>query len=134
MQLDFAFVADYAQAAAGKINVIGGAFDTIWLKDVPAIYPIVSLAMRFLISPGEFNRSHSLEVIIVDADGKKLATANGQMGVGPNDAAQSWKPANVVMTLNFVNLRFDRFGSYAIEILVNGMSLKSLPLELAKRQ
>ena len=130
MQLDFAFVADFAQTSAGKINVIGGGFDKINAREVPLIYPLMSLVVRLQISPAEFGRSHQMEVLVLDEDGQKIATANGQIRVERPESSQAWRPGGATIALNFVNLEFKKFGTYAIEIMVNGMSLKSLALDI----
>jgi len=133
MQLDFAFLADFAQTSGGKINVVGGAFDHIWTKDVPLTYPLMTLVARLVLSPAEVGRDHKLEVIIMDSDGKKIANVDGGLRVERSIQGDAWKPSGTFLALNFLGVRFEKFGSYSIEIVANGSSLKSIPLEIAKR-
>lgn len=134
MQLDFAFVADFAQVAGGKVNVIGGAFDRIWAKEVPLVHPLMTLVMRFIVTPAEVGRAHKLEVIVVDEDGQKITSISGDLTVEKVGPAKSWEPVTPVLAWNIMNARFEKFGTYAIEILVNGTSMKSLPLHIAPRR
>jgi hypothetical protein len=134
MELDFAFLADSAQVVNGRLFVLGGALDRLWAPQVPVVHPLMTLAMRFQLSVAELDREHQLEVVLIDGDGKHLSKVGGKLKVGRRVEQELWKPAMPLLTINLVNTKFERFGSYAIEILVNGTSLKSLPLELVERK
>ncbi len=134
MQLDFAFLADFAQVVGGKINVIGGSFDTIWTKNMPSTHPLMTVVAGFELSPGEIGRDHRLELILMDGDGKKIAVVDGGLRIERTISGEGWKPAKVPFAFNFFGIRFEKFGSYSIEIIANGSSLKSLPLTIAQRR
>lgn len=134
MELDFAFLADSAQILGGKLYAMGGATDRLWAQKVPVAHPRMSLVLRFELSAAEVDRAHQLEVIMMDSDGKRVAGVSGQLKVGRRPDAESWKPATPLLALDLVNVRFEKFGVYSIEVMVNGSSLKSLPLELLERQ
>ncbi len=134
MELDFAFLADSAQIVGGKLYTIGGAMDRLWAQKVPVVHPRMSLVMRFLLTAAEVERMHQLEVVMMDSDGKKVAGVSGQLKVGRNDGADTWKPASPLLSIDLVNARFEKFGAFSIEILANGSSLKSITLELLERQ
>ena len=131
MQLDFAFLADFAQVASGKLYVVGGAFDRIVARDVPVVHALMTLAVRMVLTPAEVSRPHHVEVVILDEDGKRIADVNGNLMVDRPETGEHWKPVPAMLTWNFLNVQFERFGSYGVEILVNGSSVKSLPLEIA---
>jgi len=133
MEVDFAFLADAAEALNGKIYVLGGAFDTIWASNVPVVYPRMSLVMRLLFSPAEVGRKHKLEINIMDADGKRIAAVGGDLQVGQSpDVPAGWKHGFLTV-LNFGNLRFEKLGDYSIEIAANNFSLKPISLRVAQR-
>ena len=52
MDVDFALLADSAEAVNGKLYMMGGAFDSIWATAVPLTHPRLSFVMRLLFSPG----------------------------------------------------------------------------------
>ncbi|MBI4064191.1 MAG: hypothetical protein HY401_07820 [Elusimicrobia bacterium] len=130
MELDFAFLADAAEVTNGKLYVIGGAFDTLCVRELPASWPRLTLVMRFLLTPAESGRPHALEIIVLDEDGKKIVNLSSSLNVERPPNMLSGTKQSVPIALNFFNARFDKKGSYSIEILVNGTSLKSIPLKI----
>lgn len=134
MEVDFAFLADCAEANQGKISVLGGAFDTIWAERLPVIHPRLSFVLRLVLSASEMGRKHTLEINIVDEDGKSIATIGGELAVGPKSPSvpAGWKQG-LLSVMNFQNLKFDKFGNYCFEILANNSCLKSVSLRIAQR-
>ena len=67
---------------------------------------------------------------MLDADGRHVASAKGELTVAKSpDAPQGWKQA-VILPLRFMNVPFQQTGHYSIEILVNGTMLKAIPLRV----
>ena len=129
--LDFAFLADAAEAEPGrKFYVLGGGIDQIAGPAFPLVHPHMALVMRFLVHPTELGRSHRLEVRMVDADGKELARVEGDINTAAGDVIGREVPVNMV--LNKGNSRFEEPGDYAIDILMNNQYLKSVPLRVAR--
>ncbi len=127
--LDFAFLADSAEAEPGrKFYVLGGGVDVISGPATPLVHPHLSLLMRFLVHPAELGRAHRLEVKLVDADGGELAKLEGELEAGIG--APAGRPAAVNVVINMANTRFERAGDYAVEILMNDQHQKSLPLRV----
>lgn len=134
MELDFAFLADGAEAINGKIYTVGGALDTIWSANLPMVYPRLSFVLKLLFSPAEVGRKHRLEVNLIDEDGKRLGGGIGadlEISKGPN-VPRGWKQGFLTV-INFANLKFEKFGDYSFEILVNNSSIKMIPLRIAQR-
>lgn len=134
MEVDFAFLAEAAEAVNGKFFVIGGGFDTIWTKQVPVSYPKMSFVLRVIFDAAEVGRNHKLEIKIMDEDGGKFATIGGDIGTGnksPN-LPKGWKQGFLTV-LNFVGLQFLKFGDYTFHIVVNNSTLKSVPFRVAQQ-
>ena len=133
MELDFAFLADAAEVANGKLHVVGGAFDTIWTRSVPLRYPKISFAMRLLLSASEFDRKHKIEIKIMHEDGKVIPPSIGgdlEIRKNPN-LPKGWKQG-FLSVMNFVDLTFPAFGDYSFELIVNNTGVKSIPLRIAQ--
>ncbi len=133
MEVDFAFLADGAEAVNGKIHVIGGGIDTIWAQQVPVVYPRLSFVLRMVFDVAEIGRKHKLEIQIMDEDGNAIATVGGDLeipGKNPN-SPKGWKQS-MLTVLNFANLTLPKFGNYSFSILANNSSLKSLPLRVVQ--
>lgn len=133
MKVDFAFLADGAEAANGKMYVIGGGIDTLWVNKTPAVYPKLSFVLRLVLSPAEIGRKHAIEIQIMDEDGGNIAKLGGPLEIPQNPhLPKGWEPG-FLSVLNFHNLAFPKIGDYAFHILVNNSSLKSVPLRIAQR-
>jgi hypothetical protein len=130
MDLDFAFLADAVDVTMGKLFVLGGAFDTIYVGGFPAMHPTLAVAVRLLLSPHDLDRKHKLEIMLLDADGRAIASAPGELMVSRSpESPQGWKQA-VMLPLRFFNIPFQTAGHYSIEILINGTIAKGIPLRV----
>lgn len=130
MDLDFAFLADAADVSLGKLFVLGGAFDTIHVAALPANHPVLAVAVRLLLGPNDLDRKHDLEILLLDADAKHIASAKGELMVPKSpDSPQGWKQA-VILPLRFLNVPFHNAGHYSIEILLDGTMAKAIPLRV----
>ena len=130
MDLDFAFLADAADVSSGKLYVMGGAFDTIYVAAVPAVHPLLAVVLRLLLGPMDIDRKHKLEVILHDADGRVIASAPGELMVPKSpDSPAGWRQA-VLLPLRFFNTPFQKAGHYLIEILIDDARIKSIPLRV----
>lgn len=127
--LDFAFLADSAEAEPGrKFYVLGGGIDQIAGPTFPLFHPHMSLLMRFLVHPTELGLKHHLEVRLVNADGRELAKIEGD--IEASGSGIPGREAAVNMVINLANTRFDDPGDYSIEVLMNNQHMKSLPLRV----
>jgi hypothetical protein len=132
MELDFAFLADAADVSMGKLYAMGGAFDTIYVPKFPATHPVLAVVMRLLLGPIDLDRKHNLEVLLSDADGRHVASAQGELTVPKSpDSPAGWKQA-VILPLRFFNVPFKEAGHYSIEILTDGHMVKSIPLRVVQ--
>lgn len=133
MEVDFAFLADSAEAVNGKLYVMGGAIDTIWGRHAPLIHPHLAFVLRLIFDVAEIGRKHKLEIQIMDEDGAVIANLGGDIEIptkNPN-LPKGWRQS-LSTVLNFQNLKFLKFGNYSFNILVNNSSLKNVPLRVAQ--
>lgn len=129
-RLDFAFLADAAEAEPGrKFYVLGGGIDQIAGISFPLQHPHMSLVMRWMLHPTEMNLRHNLEVRLVDADGGELAKIQGE--IEASGQSDTGREASINMVINMAGTRFERPGDYAIDILMNNQHMKSLSLRVA---
>ena len=130
MELDFAFLADAADVSSGKLFVLGGAFDTIHVPSFPATHPVLAVVLRLLLSPHDLDRTHHLEILLLDADAHPIASARGELRVPKSpDSPPGWKQA-VILPLRFFNVPFRQDGHYSIEILIDEKMAKAIPLRV----
>ncbi len=128
-KLDFAFLADAAEAEPGrKFYVLGGGVDSIGAQSFPVVHPHLALLIRLLVHPTEAERPHALEIHLIDSDGGELAKMEGNFSAGPGGPPGRELPMNI--SLGLPNIRFERAGDYSIELLVDNQHVKSLPLRV----
>lgn len=127
--LDFAFLADAAEAEPGrKFYVLGGGIDQIAGPVFPLVHPHMALVMRFLVPRDELGLAHSLTVRLTDPAGNELARIDGQIETHQAEIPGLAVPVNMV--INMGNTRFESPGDYAIDVIMNGEFLRTLPLRV----
>ena len=120
--VDVALLADSVQAVRGKLFVLGGGWDTLWVPRLPARHPSLAIGLRLRVPVSWHSDSLRLSVELQDADGKALL---------PRPLAHDIKlPANaphppgasdfgLIRSFTFNNLRFDSEGAYSFVISVD---------------
>src|SRR3989337_821075 len=112
MEVSFALLADAANVSReGKLNVLG-AFDRIYGSKFPLTWPRMVLVTRFVASAAE------------------VGGATGKIRVPQGQAGRQLKINHVLP----MSMTFPAPGGYSIEILVNGESKATVPLEVVQRE
>lgn len=130
MNLEVFSLCDAATHDSGKLNILG-AFDTIWMPQIPGIHSQCAVALR--VRFGALERGeHTIAVSFVDIDGKHIIpTASGTINVNFPDQQRTGS-ANLI--LNIHGLKIEKFGEYSIDLAIDGVPLASLPLFVLARQ
>ncbi len=124
MQIEMFTICDAATSDNGKINILG-SFDTIWVRQFPAVYPHCAVAVKMRFSSAE-KGTHSLSVRFIDADGQNvLPPATGTFTVAMPEGQLS---ASADIILNIQSLNLSKAGEYSLELSLNGQNELSLPL------
>lgn len=123
MRIEIFSLCDAATAAGGKLNVLG-AFDTIWAKKVPTVYPLCAVALRIRFESDEKGK-HQILVNFVDLDGKHIIpSANGAINV---DFFENQRSRSANLILNIQGLKLEKYGEYSIDLAIDSRREKSLP-------
>ena len=81
MQMTSAMLADAAQVQGGKLYVLGGGFDTILTRSLPAVQRGLALVMVASVDPSERHQDLELFISLLDEDGKAIGLqAKGRVG------------------------------------------------------
>jgi len=124
--MQVAILCDAATDDNGKLNLLG-AFDTIYAQQLPAVHPQCAVALRVTFATGDEGQ-HKLALNFINADGRPLMPA---MEIPVAIAL----PEDVYfVTRNFVvniqQLKFVEAGLYSVDVLLDGRSLASIPLQV----
>ena len=128
MDVEIFALCDAATDSAGKLNILG-AFDKIGAQKLPAVYPRCSVALRVRFDRIE-QGTHRIKINVVEADGQPIMPAfDNEINVSFPGEVQSLC-ANLVLQIN--GLKFEKLGSYAIDLAIDGRHEKSLPVYVLK--
>ncbi len=126
MNLQVLALCDAATDTGGKLNILG-VFDTLVATQTPVTHPQCAIALRAVFGRADEGR-HVLKVLVVDADGKPVINPF-EMPVDIH-----LPPGAYMLSRNFIvniiQLRFDRAGQYAIDILLDGAHAAGIPFEV----
>ena len=131
MQVNSAILADFVQENHGKLYITGGGIDTLFANAVPVRHPSLGIAFRLTLSPAELGRTHQLEILLVNADGGRIATVNAKIQAERPVQGTGW-PVSVPLALNFAQIEFPAFGEYQFELMVNNSSINTIPFRVVQ--
>lgn len=126
MNIEAFMICDAATDQHGKLNVLG-AFDSIFTRSLPVIYPSVAVALRMRF-PLEENGDHKLEVHFLDEDGNEIIhKLEGNVHINVPASEQS---VAVNLILRLQNVMFRHWGCYSINLEMDGEEKSVLPLSI----
>ncbi len=124
MKLTSAMLADAAQVQSGKLFVLGGGFDTISVRSLPATHRSLSLAMVAEVGPDERQRDLELHISLIDEDGTPIGVeAKGMLRVGAPPNLPPGSPSIVPIVSPFHNIIFTEEKGYAFVISLDDAEL-----------
>lgn len=134
--VDVALLADSVQAVRGKLFVLGGGWDTLWVRRFPARHPSLAIGLRLRIPVSWTSDSIKLTVELQDEDGKGLLPrpltheirlpANRVHPPGATDVG-------LIRSFTFNNLRFDREGAFSFVISVDDEPVSRIRFTVRQR-
>lgn len=131
MRLSSAFLADAAQVTAGKLYVLGGAFDTITARSFPAVHRALSLVLVAEVGPADRNRDLLLVIRLQDEDGRETGVeSQGTLRVGAPLDLPPGGLSLVPMVSSFSNVRFAAPGGYVFVVAHEGREMVRVPFRL----
>ena len=135
MRLTAAFLADAAQVTAGKLYVLGGAFDTITTRSFPAVHRSLAVVLVAEVGPGDRNRDLQIRIKLLDEDGTGLGIeSQGNLRVGAPSALPAGASSLVPLVSAFANVRFPTPGGYVFNISQEDGELGHVPFRVRKAQ
>lgn len=120
--VDVALLADAVQAVRGKLFVLGGGWDTLWVRSFPARHPSMAIGLRLRVPSSWRADVLDLSVELQDADGGPLLAKplSHQVKLPTQQPhTPSATDFGVVRSFTFNNLLFGHEGSYSFVISVD---------------
>ncbi|HSM02824.1 MAG TPA: hypothetical protein VK960_10365 [Acidimicrobiia bacterium] len=131
MRLTSAMLADAAQVTAGKLYVLGGAFDMITAKSFPVVYRSLAVVLVAEVGPGDRNRDLPLRIVLLDEDGSEMGIeSQGNLRVGAPSSLPAGASTVVPLVGAFGNVRFPKPGGYVFLVEHEGTELARIPFRV----
>jgi hypothetical protein len=116
---------DAATDTHGKLNVLG-AFDSIFVRSVPAVHQNCAIVLRLRMSRSEAGE-HKVAIHFVDEDGNYIVKPlEGSIRVGAGNELTS--ATNLILHLQ--GLKLPRFGELAINLIFDDEPAATVPLHV----
>jgi len=128
MKIELLTICDSAVDYGGKLCVLG-MFEGIAAPSVPVVHQHLTVLARIRFDPTEVG-THKVCVSITDEDGKPLVQPPVQDIPVQFYGEMKSMILNLIFSLN--GLRFQKFGEYAVNLVVNLEQKSSTPLYLSQ--
>jgi len=135
--VDVALLADAVQAVRGKLFILGGGWDTLWVHQFPARHPSLAIGLRLRVPVSWASEVLKLSVDLQDADGHPLLPRPLSHDI--KLPTQSQHPPNatdfgLIRSFTFNNLMFEREDAYSFVISVDGEPVSRLRFTVRARR
>jgi len=129
LEVNFAFLCDYADQSGGKMSAIGIGFDTIYAANVPIRHRLFFSVISIKFSATEAGPKQ-VGMHIIDEDGNNIVPPlDTTINVGPPAPGFLYRNQQIALAMHGVT--FPRYGNYAVSWLVGGQEVKVIPLKVA---
>lgn len=124
MKIDYLVIADAAASADGKLYIHGAAWDTMGVLSFPAVRPTMAIAIRFRVPWNETDRQHSMDLDVLDEDGRSILPPErghlrGTLTIGRPDDLPPGAEQTTALVIELQQLRFEKPGTYVVTCSVD---------------
>jgi hypothetical protein len=123
MELEFFTICDYAADMGGGKLLIVGTFDSVAVKEFPAIQPILSVVGKVLFHKDEAGK-HSVKVGITDPDGN--VTVPSGPGEVPVDFPDGKETLVMNLILGAIQVKLPKAGKYTVSLEIDGQVVRTV--------
>lgn len=134
--VDVALLADAVQAVRGKLFVLGGGWDTLWVSRFPARHSSLAIGLRLRVPVSWGAESLRLSVGLQNADGKEVLPRPLAHDITlPQDRRNSTSTTDfgLIRSFTFNNLVFPAEGQYSFVISVDDEPVNRLRFTVRSR-
>ncbi len=134
--IDFALLADAVQAAQGKLYVLGGGWDTLFVPEFPARHASLGIGIRVRVPWSWTEQTVMISVDLQDEDGGRVLPT-GPLLHGVRVARPAGIPegtdVGLVRAFTFNNIVFPAEGAYSFVIALNDQLSDRLRFAVRRR-
>lgn len=126
--IDFAILCDAVQAAGGKLHLLGGGWDNLFVRSFPARHHTLGIGLRVRVPWSSNEETVHVHVDLIDEDGQSILPTGPlrhRIRARRNPVLEEGADLGVVRAFTFNNLEFPKPGQYAF-VLTIGESVHRL--------
>lgn len=126
MKVDWAMLADSAEVRDGLAFILGGAFDTVTVQDLPARFQGCVIA-RLTATISESRHQHAVEIVVLGEDGEELTRVQGGLAIAarPQGLPVGWDQG-LLIAVKLDGLVLPRLGVHRVDINLDGTTAANL--------
>lgn len=126
--VDVALLADAVQASRGKLFILGGGWDVLTVRSLPARHPSMGIGLRLRVPWGWPGEALKLDVELQDQDGGAVlpGTLSAPVPVRRPPQLPEGHDVSLVRALTFTNVVFRSEGAYSFVISIDGETKERL--------
>lgn len=130
MKVPLAVVAEAANISIdNRLNILG-IFDSLLAPSVPARHSQMFVVVVVSAEPSERGRSYTMDVVLVEEDGKTVQAFPSMPFAIPPDGAT--RITSMRMLFQIRDLVFPKFGEYTLDVLIDNHSVAQMPIVLGQ--
>jgi hypothetical protein len=130
MEVNFAFLCDYADQSGPKMTAIGIGFDTIYAKQVPAVHPLFFAVISLRFSSTEVGQKRVGMRLIDEDGGNVIPPMDTTMNILAPPPGFLYRTQRIALALQGV--KFEKYGDYTVSWLVEGQEVKTASLKVTE--
>ena len=124
-------LADAAHVQGGKLYVLGGGFEAVRARSLPAVHRSLAIVMILEISSQERDQDLEVTIGLMDEDGQALdPRANAKIRVASNTPLPPGSSTIVPLATPFHNIKFPEAKGYSFVVRHGATELGRLPLRV----
>ena len=133
--VEVALLADAVQAVRGKLFILGGGWDTLWVRSFPARHPSLAIGLRLRVPSSWGKETLKLSVELQDADGASMLPHPlvNTMRLPTHPQSSSATDFGLIRSFTFNNLLFQKEGSFSFVISVDDEPVSRLRFAVRER-
>lgn len=131
MQVDYAFLCDYADTSGNKVNALGIGFDVVYSSQMPFKHRQFYLVVQLRANVTEAGQKQA-GIHLIDQDGNSvIPKITGGVNI-PKTPGKTYTTGRFIM--GFGNVQFKNYGSYSVRFTMQGIEQVNIPFEVRKRE
>lgn len=122
-KLDYAFIAEHAQVAAGKLNVLGASYTHLRVQDLPMMH---SLAIAGRIRTPEDHGPVEVTLVFTSPEGESQYSIEGSIEIEPDSAVRPYRGRVGLLFASSLQALLPVEGLYEVKVKVDGEEVRRL--------